>query len=93
MIEMIMNDDCSKCRSLNNLLNDEGLTAEKLVSNGAALLAEWDGDDKGRSITIDDDAYVLVLKDLCPHMRYHSIIFRRNGKNKNYSPEISLHNL
>ena len=66
------------------LLNDPSLTKEKLMSAGASKLAEWDGDDKNRDISLDED-YIMVTRGR-PDSRCHSIIFRKNGDGY-YKPE------
>ncbi len=78
-------DDSFKGKALTELISDNNITAEKLLSFGAGLLVEWDGDDKGRKIIPELNAYVIVTRGFYD---CHSIIFRKNGEGY-YKPEIS----
>ena len=71
--------------SIGTLLNDSSLTEEKIKSFGATKLAEWNGDDKDRDISLDKN-YVIITKGK-PGSRCHSIIFCKNS-NGYYEPEI-----
>ena len=74
---------------LDEILNNETLTKDNLISLGAGSLVEWDGDDKGREITPGNGAYVFVTRNFCPsHSKYHSVVFLKN-ENGYYKPETS----
>ena len=74
-------EDCSKCRSLDEILKNKGkITLEQIKSLRANERVGWNGDDKGRDIIANNDSkeYILNPLTICPHyLRKRTIIFER----------------